>query len=346
MVRRLLTCFNLAQRYVGILRRIMQHLHEEFLLHEVRAGAGSQIAAARQQLHRLEVDFLIAADSILHRAAGLRKGRRVEDDEVILVRMLVEQLAQQIKNVCLESVHNLVIAVDFGIMVGHLHSLLADVDSSNAGRTTLRRIERKGAGMREAVQHMLALGDFGNRLTVVLLVEEEAGLLAVLHINSIVNAVLHNFRRHSARIRQQLRLEPMLVLVQALQTADFYIVALEQTADFLSHLAQNFNQQLKNHLLAHLDAKGQSLRHQKVIEAVDRQAGEHVRLTKNQTAAFKILLAHNCQTIIERIAQTTLPKCFVKLVIRIRRNNAHADFGCVIDKAGAQIFSLRRYDID
>ena len=65
-----------------------------------------------------------------------------------------------------------------------------------------------------------------------------------------------------------------------------------------------------------------------------------VRFTKNQAAALKILLTHNGTAILQGVAQTALPKGFIKFIVGIGGNNAHPNLGFVIDKARAQIFPL------
>ena len=259
--------------------------------------------------------------------------------------MLVEQIAQQIKNIRLQSVHNIRTIVNRCVMLRHLHCLRTDINCGNARSAALGSIQRKGTGVGKAVQHMLALGNLGNRLTVIFLVEEEACLLAVFYINRIFDAVFDNLGSHSAEFGAQIGSKPVLALLHALQQANSYVIALIQAADFLSHLAQNFNQQLKQHLLAHFNTQGQGLRYQQIVVAVYGQAGKHIRFAENQTAAVKITLAHNRQAVIQRIAQAALPKGFVKLVIGIGGNNAHTDFGMVVHKAGAQILALGRYYI-
>ena len=240
--------------------------------------------------------------------------------------MLVEQIAQQIKNIRLQAVHNIGAIVNRSVMLRHLHCLRTDINRGNARSAALG-------------------GNLGNRLTVILLVEEEAGLLAVFYINRIFDAVFDNLGSHSAGFGAQIGSKPVLALLHALQQADSYVVALVQATDFLSHLAQNFNQQFKQHLLAHFNTQGQGLRYQQIIIAVYGQSGEHIRFAENQTAAVKITLAHNRQAVIQRIAQTTLPKGLVKLIISISGNNAHTDFGMVVHKTGAQILALGRYYI-
>ena len=198
--------------------------------------------------------------------------------------MLVEQIAQQIKNIRLQSVHNIGAIVNRCVMLCHLHCLRTDINRGNARSAALGSIQRKGAGVGKAVQHMLALGNLGNRLTVIFLVEEEACLLAVFYINRIFDAVFDNLGSHSAGLGAQIGSKPVFALLHALQQANSYVIALIQTTDFLSHLAQNFNQQLKQHLLAHFNTQGQGLRYQQIIVAIHGQAGEEIRLAENDPA--------------------------------------------------------------
>ena len=64
MIGGLLTGFDLAQPHSGILGSVMKHLLKVGFGHEMRAGAGGKITAAWEQLHRLEIDFLVAADGV------------------------------------------------------------------------------------------------------------------------------------------------------------------------------------------------------------------------------------------------------------------------------------------
>ena len=79
---------------------------------------------------------------------------------------------------------------------------------------------------------------------------------------------------------------------------------------------------------------------EQIVEAIHGKSRELVRFAKNQATAFKVLLTHNGAPIFQSIAQTALPKGFVKFIIGIGRNYAHANLGFVVDKARAQIFAL------
>ena len=83
----------------GVFGSIVEHLTEEVVAHEVGARAGGQIAAAGQELHGFQVDFLIASDGVVDGMTGLGKGRRVEDDEIIVMALVVGQVGQEVEDV-------------------------------------------------------------------------------------------------------------------------------------------------------------------------------------------------------------------------------------------------------
>ena len=78
----LMAIFHLTQAFMHILCRLPNGLGEQFIGHEMRAGAGCQKAAILQQLHGAQVDFAIALNRILDRASGLCKGRRIKNDYI------------------------------------------------------------------------------------------------------------------------------------------------------------------------------------------------------------------------------------------------------------------------
>ena len=150
-------------------------------------------------------------------------------------------------------------AVDFGVVVRHAHGFRTDIHRRDAGCTALSRIEGKAACVSKAVEDMLALGNFGYGLTIIFLVQEEAGFLAIFHIHSVLDAIFHDFCSYLAMIGQKRRLKPLLTLLHALKQANLHIIALEKATDILAHLLQNLDEQIKEHFLAQLDAQRESL---------------------------------------------------------------------------------------
>jgi len=61
VIGRLSAPLDLPQGHPRVRGRLPEHTAEQLVGHEMGTGAGGQIAAARQQLHGLEIDLLIAA---------------------------------------------------------------------------------------------------------------------------------------------------------------------------------------------------------------------------------------------------------------------------------------------
>jgi hypothetical protein len=104
MVRRLLSDFHLAQFDICIFCSVMQHIFKIGGVHEMRAGAGGEVAAALQQAHGAVVYLPVAALGGAHGAPALGEGGRVEDDEVVGCALLA-QARQQLEDVGGEKVH-------------------------------------------------------------------------------------------------------------------------------------------------------------------------------------------------------------------------------------------------
>ncbi len=88
--------------------------------------------------------------------------------------------------------------------------------------------------MGEAVQHGPPRGNAGRRGPVVLLVQEKPGLLAVLKVHQVADAVFHNLRLGGFGQGLALQGIPALVLLHALQLPDLHVVALINAPDVLA----------------------------------------------------------------------------------------------------------------
>ena len=82
MIGSLLAKLNLPQTDTRILSGIVQHLQEIGVGHEMRAGAGRKIPAARQSPHGCRVDVPVAADGVFQRVARLGQRGRIQDNEI------------------------------------------------------------------------------------------------------------------------------------------------------------------------------------------------------------------------------------------------------------------------
>ena len=169
MIRRLLAPFDLAQVYARIRGGIGEHAAEQIVAHEMGARARSEITATGQELHGLQVDFLVAANGVVHSMARFGKGRRIEDDEVVIVILLFCQLRQKVEDVGLLGCDDGFEAVAADVFLRHFYGFGRDVDGGNAGSAALGRIEGKCTCMGEAIEDVAALGELGYSQAVIFL---------------------------------------------------------------------------------------------------------------------------------------------------------------------------------
>ena len=343
MIRALLTRLDLAQRDGGIRRGGGQHLAEQLIGHKVGAGTGGQIAAPGKQLHGPAVDLPIAPDGRLHRLAGLGEGRRVQNNKVIVMALLLAQLGEQVEHIGALEAHPVLQPVAPGVFSGHVDGGLGDVHTGDVLRSAHSRVQAEGAGVGKAVQHPFACGDAGHCRPIILLVEEEAGLLSVLHIHQIAHAVFHDLRYGTFRGRQTFNGIPALALLQSFPEPDGHIVSLVDAPDVLAHLAQNVQQGGKHHVLHPLHAQGEHLHGQDRVIPIHRQAGHLVGLAVDQAAALEVGTGHDRSAVAQGVLHPAAPEGGVKPVIGAAGDEPNGDLGGVVVKTGTQIGAARQH---
>ena len=126
----------------------MEHFHEPLLRHEVRAGAGRQIPAGRQQFHRPVVDLLVPPGGAVHRFPGFSEGRRIQNDKI--VRPWLDG-RKQVEDVHRLKAHPVGKAVSPGILLRHGYGFFGDVHGVDVLRPAHGGIQAEGAGVGEAV---------------------------------------------------------------------------------------------------------------------------------------------------------------------------------------------------
>ena len=178
-------------------------------------------------------------------------------------------------------------------------------------------VEGKAARVGKAVQHPLAPGQLGHLAAVVLLVQEEAGLLAVFKVHPVAHAILADFRPGLLGGLEPLQGEPALVLLQTLPGAEGHVVALKDALDVLAVLAQHVHQDGEEDRLELLHAIGQGLGDQHRAEAVHGQAGELVGLAEDHPAAAQVVGAHYRLAVGPGVFHPAAPKVFVKAVVGV-----------------------------
>ena len=132
--------------------------------------------------------------------------------------------------------------------------------------------------MAEAVQHPRAGAQRRDGRAVLLLIEEEAGLLAVLHVHAEDDAVLLHLHQVGHLAAQEAR-----GLLHALQAAHRHVAALPD-----AHGLDDLHQKIGDHVLDALDAQRQALQHQHVRILIHHQARQEVGFGVDQAAAVRV----------------------------------------------------------
>lgn len=100
--------------------------------------------------------------------------------------------------------------------------------------------------MGKAVEDVLSGGDFSDGQAVVFLVQEEPRLLAVFDVDIVADAIFLDRRYDASRLRQVIGFKPALVLLHAVQFADFDVVSFINAADGNAHGRQFIDQGLED----------------------------------------------------------------------------------------------------
>ena len=306
------------------------------------ARAGGQVSAPGQQPHGPVVDLLISGHGPPGGLATFGEGRGVQDDEVILPLL---QLGQQVEHVGGHAVHHLGQAVAGRVFPGTFHGELRHVHGGDAGRAAPGGVQGEGAGVGEAVQHRFAPGQPGHRLAVVLLVQEEAGFLAVFKVHGIADAVFHDVRAGEVRQRLSGQGIPALALGHALLVPQGSVVALIYPGDVLAVLPQDPDQLGEDHVLHPVQPQAQHLGHQHRAEPVHRQAREMVRLAENHPAAGQLLRGHDGLAVVPGVFHPPGPEVRIEPVIGVAGQQPHPDQGAAVVESGAQPAAPAAYHV-
>ena len=200
--------------------------------------------------------------------------------------------------------------------------------------------------MGEAVQHRLSLRQLCYRQPVVLLVQEEAGLLPVLKVHRIPYAVLRDVLGGALRRGLAGQHQPALALRHALQRPEGGVVAFVHAPDDLPVLPQDAYQQRQHPFLDTLHAQAQHLGHQHALEPVHRQPRKAVRLPEDDAAAPAVRLAHHRFAVVPGVAQPPFPEGIPRrVVVGVPRHQPHPYFGRAVIEPTAQPAALFRHHI-
>ena len=109
--------FYLAKPPVRAVGSLPERLGEQFLVHEMRAGAGCQITAVAHQLHAPQIDLPVAFDRIFDGIAGLCESGRIQDHHIVGLALSF-QFRKQFKHVRAPEGHAVFHLIQAGVFTG------------------------------------------------------------------------------------------------------------------------------------------------------------------------------------------------------------------------------------
>ena len=160
---------------------------EVFLADDLRAGEGEQDTARLDLLERDGIELAITLQGVAQDVLVLGERGRVEDDQVVVVSHLFEIL-ERVDGVGL--VAGIVREVKLDVLVGQHDRFRGAVDGMDALRPAAHGVEGEAARIAEHIEDIPAFGVTLQKRTVLALVDEETGLLALLPVDVEAQAVL------------------------------------------------------------------------------------------------------------------------------------------------------------
>ena len=269
-------------------------------------------------------------------SAALGEGGRIEHDKVERSALLAQpaavapQLGKVVEDVGAREAHAVGEAVQARVLLGEVKGGLAHVDAAYEVGAARGGVHAEGANVAEAIEHATPVREAPHGAAIVLLVEEEAGLLAVLDVDGEREAVLAH--GDDGRARRGRPVPPALVERKPLLGARRRVVALVDGAHVLSAVSKRLEQERVDGVAQALHAHGADLCHQDMLVAVDHEAGHAVRLREDHAAAGEVALgarepapSQAADAMLPRPAHAALPEPLVDKVVGVAGHQADAN---------------------
>ena len=178
------------------------------------------------------------------------------------------------------------------------------------------------------------------RPTIIFLVKEKAGLLAVFKVHMVIYAVFADLGLGGFRVALAGQGKPALVLLQPLLGAQGFIVALVDAVNGLAVRPQHLSQKREEHRLQLFHAYAQGLGDQNIVETVHRQAGELVCLAKNEAAGREVGRLQHRFAVRPCVLHPAPPEGSIKGIVGVAGDQPHPDLALQREKTGAEIGAL------
>ena len=236
------------------------------------AGEGEEEAAGLDLLEGLAVEVAVSFDALLLHLVVLGEGGRVEHDKVVTD---IGGVLEKVKDVLGEgSVALEQPGVEGGDITFHVgDGLLGYIDGIDADGAAGEGIAGESAGIAEEIEHASAGGVLADKLSVVALVEEKAGLLPARDVDMEGHAVLAHSHLAERAIQQT---------IDGDVSGDFREGGGALVIDGAEAVAEDIPQRLREGVAQEAHAVGVELHDHVAVVPIDDQPGQVVALAVHQ----------------------------------------------------------------
>lgn len=245
-------------------------LTEVIFRHNLRATEGEEYSSMTNLLQPFDIQPSIAAETIAQSLTVLGKGRRVEDDEVVGVVVLIE-IFESILGVSLMAAVTGEVEVDIGTC--ELNGFGRAVDGVDETCPATESIDGEPTGIAEHIQNGTAVSIVLEQGPVLALVDEEPCLLTLEPVDVELQSVLNGY----------------VILGRAVDEAVFLTeIGLEGQCRLtfiingMKIIAHNIDKGFGNSLTTDVHPHAVSLHHGGIAIDIDYQSGEIVTLAMNE----------------------------------------------------------------
>ncbi|MCG3121364.1 MAG: hypothetical protein ALAOOOJD_04429 [bacterium] len=219
MIRGVAALAEQANRAFGISGGGEKNFLEQVRRQRLRARTAQQQAVRFYDFHGLQIDVFVSAGGVINVFLAMRKRRRIENDEIELLR----GVAQILKKIGCNKIflhHRKIIECE--IFFRHSHGSRGRIHRYDTRRAALLGINRKRAGIAKAIQQFPPRAHSRDPRAVLTLIEKKAGLLAFVNVDFKKQIVLTNLQRRRRLIAgENLRYWLQAVFIQRRSGAAF-----------------------------------------------------------------------------------------------------------------------------
>ena len=250
--------------------------------------------------------------------------------------MLLTKRGQKVKNIGADEIHFAVESVSYSVGFCHFNCLRRNIHCRDMSRAAHSCIQRKRACVGETIKYFFAARYFCYCEPIIFLIKEKARFLTVFNVHLVYYSVFGYLRYGRRNVRSKVAFVPALVFGKSFKRSYGYVVALKYSGKFHVPPQKLACEYAEYHMFSLFYTVRQHLNGENSVIIIDGQTRNTVRFAENKAAGGNII-AHNGDSVIERIRYTACEKRFVKAVVCVPCQKPYFNLALFAVYSGAEI---------